>query len=129
MRVLKRLLKRQINTLTLTAILVVLLYTTIINIEGLGLNICVFTNMPHRSLYRLLRVLGDGSFVSHLRQHTLYLSVASIKALRTPSLCGSFTSISERDNATLDSTMTTKDDIHEVLLGLFYPWDKLPSDF
>jgi len=37
--------------------------------------------------------------------------------------------MSERDNATLDSTMTTKDEVHEVLLGLFYPWDKLHSNF
>jgi hypothetical protein len=59
----------------------------------------------------------------------IQVSVPSTKALRTPSLCGSFTSMSERDNTILDSTMTTKDEVHEVLLGLFYPWDKLHSNF
>src|SRR5882757_2905374 len=72
MRVLKRQLKRQINTLTLTAMLVVLLCTTITNIEGLGLSICVFTNMPRRSLYRLSRVLRDGFCVSLSKEHTRY---------------------------------------------------------
>lgn len=59
----------------------------------------------------------------------IQVSVGSVKTLRTPSLCGSFTSMSERDNAILDATMTTQDEVHEVLLGLFYPWDKLHSDF
>jgi hypothetical protein len=59
----------------------------------------------------------------------IQVSVGSVKTLRTPSLCGSFTSMSERDNAILDATMTTQDEVHEVLLGLFYPWDKLRSDF
>jgi hypothetical protein len=59
--------------------------------------------------------------------HTTHIqvSVGSVKTLRTPSLCGSFTSMSERDNDVLDTTLRTQDDIHEVLLGLFYPWNKL----
>jgi hypothetical protein len=134
MRVLKRLPKRQINTSTLTAILVALLYMTITNIEGLGLGICVFTNMPYRSLYRLSRVLGDGFFVSLLKQHTRYTLRIFKSLLHLQRHYGRHTYVvalrlSERDNATLDSTMTTKDDVHEVLLGLFYPWDKLHSDF
>jgi hypothetical protein len=68
--------------------------------------------------------------VAHpLHSTHIQVSVGSGKALRTPSLCGSFTSISEHDNAILDTTMTTQDEVHEVLLGLFYPWDKLRSDF
>jgi hypothetical protein len=59
----------------------------------------------------------------------IQVSVGSVKALRTPSLCGSFTSMSERDNTILDATMTTQDEVHEVLLGLFYPWNKLRRDF
>lgn len=55
----------------------------------------------------------------------IQVSVGSIKTLRTPSLCGSFTSISERDNDVLDTTLRTQDEIHKVLLGLFYPWSKL----
>lgn len=59
--------------------------------------------------------------------HTTHIqvSVGSVKTLRTPSLCGSFTSMSERDNDVLDTTLRTQDEIHEVLLGLFYPWNKL----
>jgi hypothetical protein len=59
--------------------------------------------------------------------HTTHIqvSVGSIKTLKTPSLCGSFTSMSERDNGVLDTTLRTQDEIHEVLLGLFYPWNKL----
>ena len=56
--------------------------------------------------------------------------MGSVKTLRTPSLCGSFTSICERDNDVLDTTSGTQDEIREVLLGLFYPWSelrKLPS--
>jgi hypothetical protein len=44
---------------------------------------------------------------------------------RTPSLCASFTSILERDNDILDTTLRTQDEIHEVLLGPFYPWNNL----
>lgn len=53
--------------------------------------------------------------------HTTHVqvSVGSVKTLRTPSLCGSFTSMSERDNDVLDTTFRTQDEIHEVLLGLF----------
>jgi hypothetical protein len=59
----------------------------------------------------------------------IQVSVRSVKTLKVPSLCGSFTSMSERDNGILDATMTTQDEVHEVLLGLFYPWDKLRRDF
>ena len=59
----------------------------------------------------------------------IQVSVGSVKALRTPSLCGSFTSMSERDNAILDATLITQDEVHEVLLGLFYPWNKLRRNF
>jgi hypothetical protein len=59
----------------------------------------------------------------------IQVSVDSVKSLKTPSLCGSFTSISDWDNAVLDTTMTTQNEVHEVLLGLLYPWDKLCSDF
>jgi hypothetical protein len=37
--------------------------------------------------------------------------------------------MSKQDNAILDTTMTTWDEVHEVLLGLFYPCDKLCCDF
>jgi hypothetical protein len=50
---------------------------------------------------------------------------AFLSTLKTVSLCGSFTSISERDNDVLDTTSRTQDEIHEVLLGLFYPWNML----
>jgi hypothetical protein len=66
----------------------------------------------------------------HLLHSThIQVSVGSVKTLRTLSLCSSFTSMSKQDNAILDATMTTKDEVHEVLLGLFYLWDKLRSDF
>jgi hypothetical protein len=55
----------------------------------------------------------------------IQVSVASLKSLKTPSLCGSFTSMSEKDTDILDTTLKTQDDIHEVLLGLFYPWNGL----
>ena len=59
--------------------------------------------------------------------HTTHVqvSVSSLKSLKTPSLCGSFTSMSEQDNDILDTTLRTQDEIHEVLLGLFYPWNSL----
>jgi hypothetical protein len=55
----------------------------------------------------------------------IQVSVSSLKSLKTPSLCGSFTSMTERDNDVLDTTLWTQDEIHEVLLGLFYPWNYL----
>lgn len=59
--------------------------------------------------------------------HTTHLqvSVSSLKSLKTPSLCGSFTSMSEQDNDTLNTTLRTQDEIHEVLLSLFYLWNNL----
>ena len=51
------------------------------------------------------------------------VSVGSVKSLKTPSLCGSFTSMSENDTDILDATLRTQDEIHQVLLGLFYPWN------
>ena len=59
--------------------------------------------------------------------HTTHIqvSVSSLKSLKTPSLCGSFTSMSEKDNDILDTTLRTQDEIHEVLLSLFYPWNNL----
>jgi hypothetical protein len=59
--------------------------------------------------------------------HTTHIqvSVSSLKSLKTPSLCGSFTSMSEKDTDILDTTLKTQDEIHEVLLGLFYPWNRL----
>ena len=61
--------------------------------------------------------------------HTTHIqvSVSSLRSLRTPSLCGSFTSMLEQDNDILDTTLRTQDEIHEVLLGLFYPWNNLRS--
>jgi hypothetical protein len=117
------------------AVLAVLPYTRITNREELGLAICAFTNTPRRSLYRHLRVLAVGFFVFLSNQHTRYTlpisrsPLGSVKSLKTPSLCGSFTSMSERDNNILDATLTTQDEVHEVLLGLFYPWDRLRRDF
>jgi hypothetical protein len=55
----------------------------------------------------------------------IQVSVSSSKSLKTPSLCGSFTSMSEKENDILDTTLRTQDEIHEVLLGLFYPWNNL----
>ena len=60
------------------------------------------------------------SYMTHIQ-----VSVSSLKSLKTPSLCGSFTSMSEQDTDILDTTLRTQDEIHEVLLGLFYPWNKL----
>ena len=76
------------------------------------------------------RILCFPFEVAHpLHSTHVQVSVGSVKALRTPSLCGSFTSMSKRDNSILDTTMTTWDEVHEVLLGLFYPCDKLCCDF
>jgi hypothetical protein len=33
--------------------------------------------------------------------------------------------MSEQDTDVLDTTLRTQDETHEVLLGLFYPWDRL----
>ena len=55
----------------------------------------------------------------------IQVSVSSLKSLKTPSLCGSFTSMSDKDTDVLDTTLWTQDEIQEVLLGLFYPWDRL----
>jgi hypothetical protein len=55
----------------------------------------------------------------------IQVSISSLKSLKTPSLCSSFTSMSEKDTNILDTTLKTQDEIHEVLLGLFYPWNKL----
>ena len=55
----------------------------------------------------------------------IQVSVSSLKSLKTPSLCGSFTSMSDKDTDVLDTTLKTQDEIHEVLLGLFYPWNGL----
>ena len=55
----------------------------------------------------------------------IQVSVSSLKSLKTPSLYGSFTSMSEKDTDILDTTLKTQDKIHEVLLGLFYLWDRL----
>ena len=60
-----------------------------------------------------------------LRATHIQVSVSSLKSLKTPSLCGSFTSMSENDTDILDTTQKTQDEIHEVLLGLFYPWNRL----
>ncbi|PVH71315.1 hypothetical protein DL98DRAFT_615652 [Cadophora sp. DSE1049] len=64
-------------------------------------------------------------------QHATYVQVSasSIEALATPSLCGSFTRLQEPDSSVLPSTSRTQDEIDETLLGLFYPWDRLPSEF
>jgi hypothetical protein len=57
------------------------------------------------------------------------VSVNSKESLATPSLCGSFTRFHDITNkATLD-TSRTQDEIDETLLGLFYPWNRLFSDF
>ncbi|KFY27131.1 hypothetical protein V491_01016 [Pseudogymnoascus sp. VKM F-3775] len=52
------------------------------------------------------------------------VSIGSLKSLR---LYGSFTSMSEKDTDILDTTLKTQDEIHEVLLGLFYPWNGLQA--
>ncbi|KFZ18957.1 hypothetical protein V502_03896, partial [Pseudogymnoascus sp. VKM F-4520 (FW-2644)] len=49
----------------------------------------------------------------------------SLKSLKTPSLCGSFTSMSEKDTDILNTTLKTQDEIDEVLLSLFYLWSGL----
>jgi hypothetical protein len=33
--------------------------------------------------------------------------------------------MSEKDTDILDTTLKTQDEIYEVLLGLFYPWNRL----
>jgi hypothetical protein len=65
----------------------------------------------------------DASHPLHMTH--VQVSVSSSKSLKTPSLCGSFTSMSEKDTDILDTTLKTQDEIHEVLLGLFYPWNGL----
>ena len=35
--------------------------------------------------------------------------------------------MSEKDTDILDTTLKTQDEIHEVLLGLFYPWNGLQA--
>jgi hypothetical protein len=64
-------------------------------------------------------------------QHATHVqvSVNSIESLATPSLCGSFTRLRDTDNSALSSTSRTQDEIDETLLGLFYPWNRLPLDF
>ena len=55
----------------------------------------------------------------------IQVSVSSLETLKTPSLCGSFTSMSEKDTDILDTILRTQDEIYEVLLGLFYLWNGL----
>ncbi|KAH8799116.1 hypothetical protein F5884DRAFT_758603 [Xylogone sp. PMI_703] len=64
-------------------------------------------------------------------QHTTHVqvSVNSGESLATPSLCGSFTRYRDNDNNVPSGTSRTQDEIDETLLGLFYPWNKLPLDF
>lgn len=64
-------------------------------------------------------------------QHTTHVqvSVNSKGSLATPSLCGSFTRFRDTDDTILCSTASTQDEIDETLLGLFYPWNRLPFDF
>jgi hypothetical protein len=57
------------------------------------------------------------------------ISVGSVETLATPSLCGSFTRSQEADSDTPVTTESTQDEIHETLLALFYPWNKLQLDF
>jgi hypothetical protein len=57
------------------------------------------------------------------------VSVSSRESLATPSLCGSFTRFQDADNIVLSTTASTQDQIDETLLGLFYPWNSLSSDF
>lgn len=74
------------------------------------------------------RVLVFPFAASHPQHMThVQVSVGSVKSLKTPSLCGSFTSTSEQDTDTLDTTLWTADQVYEVLLGLFYPWDQLKN--
>lgn len=59
----------------------------------------------------------------------MQVSVSSRESLATPSLCGSFTKFRDTDSSVLSNTMRSQDEIDETLLGLFYPWDRLPLDF
>ena len=72
---------------------------------------------------RAFLFLFDPSHPLHMTH--IQVSVSSLKSLKTPSLCGSFTSMSEKDTDVLDTTLRSQDEIHEVLLGLFYPWNRL----
>ena len=63
-------------------------------------------------------------YASHVQ-----VSVNSSESLATPSLCGSFTRFRDTENSVLSSTSRTQDEIDETLLGLFYPWNRLPLDF
>jgi hypothetical protein len=93
--------------------------------------IYVSTNIRPRSLYRrskALRIKRSFFYLMLLTYYTRLISrspASSLKSLKTPSLCGSFPSISEQDTDTLDTTLRTQDEIHEVLLSLFYPWNRL----
>jgi hypothetical protein len=64
-------------------------------------------------------------------QHATHIqvSVNSSKTLATPSLCGSFTRFRDTDDSVVPGTSRAQDEIDETLLGLFYPWNKLLSDF
>ena len=64
-------------------------------------------------------------------QHATHVqvSVNSRESLATPSLCGSFTRFQDTKNSVLSSTSRTQDEINKTLLGLFYPWNRLPLDF
>ena len=57
------------------------------------------------------------------------VSVGSAKTLATPSLSGSFTRFREAENDTPATTESTLDEIHETLLALFYPWNRLLLNF
>ncbi len=57
------------------------------------------------------------------------VSVNSVESLATPALCGSFTRYQDTDKRVVSNTCRTQDEIDETLLGLFYPWNKLPLDF
>lgn len=66
---------------------------------------------------------------AHPRHAThVQVSVNSTESLATPSLCGSFTRFRD-DNDRVLSNARTQDEINETLLGLFYPWNRLPLDF
>ena len=51
------------------------------------------------------------------------------ESLATPALCRSFTRFRDIDNSVLSNMSRTQDEIDETLLGLFYPWNRLPLDF
>jgi hypothetical protein len=57
------------------------------------------------------------------------VSVNSVESLATPALCGSFTRYQDTDKGVVSNTCRAQDEIDETLLGLFYPWNKLPLDF